>query len=184
MAQISRKLLTLKNVLTWIPNSSRFRATLKSERVHESKTLVKSARDNFYPNFLLFQDKLSWKISFRIRCKMLRLFVKTLRADAMYSRASWEKFLQRLQTQLSWEPKTSSRSFFSIFEILVKSCRDRKKKDQLGSSNILEVIHFEKCAYLNAKKDLISEDFLGVKVFTGRKQCSNLRGIAFILIFH
>ena len=53
----------------------------------------------------------------------------------------------------------------------MKFCRDtKKKKDQVDSSNILEVINFEKCAYLNAKKALVPERLLGIKVFTGHKK--------------
>ena len=38
----------------------------------------------------------------------------------------------------------------------MKFCTDTKKKVQGYSSNILEVIDFEKCAYLNAEKALVS----------------------------
>ena len=66
----------------------------------------------------------------------------------------------------------------------MKLCTDRKKKDKPDSSYILEVIDCEKCVYLNAKKALVSEDLLRVKVFTGPKHCSNVRGRVFIIIFH
>ena len=98
IAQIFSKLFTPKNVLSWMPNSSCFRAPFKNERVHGFQTVMKPAGEHFYSNFPLFQDKLSWKISFWIRSKMLVLFLNTFTADHMYSRESWEKFLQRLQT--------------------------------------------------------------------------------------
>ena len=70
-------------------------------------------------------------------------------ANHMYYPDSREKFLQRVQTQLSLKPKIISGTFtgfpkspwnFSHFE----------KKGQLHGWNILEVIDFEKCAYFNA----------------------------------
>ena len=64
MAQIYWKLLTLKNALTLMQKSFCFRAPLKSERVRGSETLLKPARERFYRNFPLVQEKLSWKISF------------------------------------------------------------------------------------------------------------------------
>ena len=116
MAQIFCKLVTPKNVLSWMPSSFCFRAPLKSERVHGSQTLLKSAWENFYCNFPVFQDKLSGKISFWIRSKMLRLFVKTLMCYHMYSPHSWEKFLQRVQAQLYEKRKKSSESFIEFLK--------------------------------------------------------------------
>ena len=69
---------------------------------------------------------------------------------------------------------------WNLHEILHR----QRKKNELDSSNILEVIDFEKYASLNAEKALFSEDLSRVKVFTGPKHCSNLRRIVFILIFH
>ena len=64
MTKIYRELLTLKNALILMQNSSCFRAPLKSERSHGSQTLLKPAWEHFYRNVPLAQDKLSWKISF------------------------------------------------------------------------------------------------------------------------
>ena len=101
MVEIFWKLLTAKNVLTWMQTSCCVRAPLKSERVHGSQTVVKSAWEDFYHNFQLLQDKQSGKISLWIWFKMLRLFFKMLIGDHMYSSHSWEKFAQRVQTQVS-----------------------------------------------------------------------------------
>ena len=101
MAKIFWKLLTPKNVLPWIPKSSSFRTPFESQSVRVSQALLKSAPNRFYPNFLLLQDKLSWKTSLWIRSKMYRLFVKTLTFHHMYSPHSSDKFPKPLQTQLS-----------------------------------------------------------------------------------
>ena len=70
MAQMVWILLTSKNVLPWISKRSCFRRPFESQIVRTSQTLLKSARNCFYPNFPLIEDKLSWKTSLSIRCKM------------------------------------------------------------------------------------------------------------------
>ena len=101
MAEIFWKLLTAKNLLTWMRTSCCFRAPFKSESAHVFQTLLKRAHENFYRNFPLFQDKLRWKISFWMRSKLLLLFVNRLKAYHIYSPDSWEKFPKRVQTELS-----------------------------------------------------------------------------------
>ena len=68
--QIFWKLLTPKNVLPWMPKSSCFRTPFGSQSVRVSQTLVKSARNRFYPIFPLIQDKLSRKFSLSIWSKI------------------------------------------------------------------------------------------------------------------
>ena len=51
------ELLNLKNVLTWVPESSCFRTPFGSNRVKGSQTLLKSARQHFYANFHSCQAK-------------------------------------------------------------------------------------------------------------------------------
>ena len=101
------------------------------------------------PNFPLFQEKWTGKISLWIRSKMLRLFVKTLMGDHMYTADSWEKFLQLVQTQFSLKPKT----IYRILVAFLKSTQNFahfEKKNELDGWNILEVINCEKSSYLNA----------------------------------
>ena len=42
-----------------MPKSSCLRTNFESERVHGCQTFLKRARQDFYPNFSLIQDKLS-----------------------------------------------------------------------------------------------------------------------------
>ena len=84
-----------------MPKSSCFRTPSNSQRVHETLTLPKFARHDFYSNVPLIQDKLSWKTYRLIRSKMLGLFVNTLTADYMYSAHTSKKIQQQVQTQLS-----------------------------------------------------------------------------------
>ena len=101
VAQIFVKLSSPKNVATWMPESSCFRTPFRNQRVNASQTLLKSARQHFYPNFTLISDKLSWKTFILVRSEMLGVFVNTLMTDHMHSRQNGDKFHKQVQTQLS-----------------------------------------------------------------------------------
>ena len=124
------KLLTSKNVVTWIFKRSCFRTPFDSQRVNGSQTLLKAARQHFYFTFSSIWDKLSWKTSLLVTSEILRLFVNTMTADHKYFRNERKKFLQPVQIQLSKKPPSA------------------------------------------------------INVWTGRKQCWNLHGSIFILLFH
>ena len=68
-----------------MPESSCFRTSFDSERVHKCQILLKPALQDFYPNFPLIQDKLSQKTFLLVSSEMLGLFRKTLTADHVYS---------------------------------------------------------------------------------------------------
>ena len=121
IAQIFGKLLTPKNVLTWMPKSSSFKTPSCSQRVHRSQTLLKSARRHFYPNLPLIQDELSWKTYLWIRSKMLGLFLNTSTADHMYSAHSWEKIRQKFKRNYLKNQKQFLKvllPFWNLHEIL------------------------------------------------------------------
>ena len=101
IALIFCRSLGLRNVVTWMPESSCFRTALQSERVHVPQTPVKSTRQQFYPKFPLIQDKLSSKTSLLVRFEVLGVFGKRLTADHKYFRRNWEKFLEHVETPLS-----------------------------------------------------------------------------------
>ena len=88
-----------------MPEISCFRTPFDSQRIHVSKTILKSARQNFYPNFPLTKDKLSYKTSPSVRSEIAVLIVNTLTADHMDSRCHWENFLPHVQTPLSKKRK-------------------------------------------------------------------------------
>ena len=54
--------------------------------------MLKSARQDFYPNFPLTKHKLTWKTSLSVSSEILVLFVDTLTANHMYSRYNLENF--------------------------------------------------------------------------------------------
>ena len=59
IAQMSLKLLTLIYMVTWTPQSSRFRTPLRNRSVHRSETLKTSPWWEFYPNFALILGKIN-----------------------------------------------------------------------------------------------------------------------------
>ena len=69
-----------------MPETSCFRTPFRSQGVHVSQTLLKSARQHFYPNSPIMGDKLGLKTSLLVRSEILGLIGNTLLADHMYSR--------------------------------------------------------------------------------------------------
>ena len=61
IAQIFWKLLTPKNVLTWMPESTLFRTPFGNQRVHSSQILTNSAWRHFFPNFTLIWNKIKFR---------------------------------------------------------------------------------------------------------------------------
>ena len=127
------KLLTRKNVLSSMPKSSCFRTSFRSQRVHLCKTLLKSARQHFYPTFPLMQDKLSWKTSLWIRSKISGMLVSTLADDHMYSLHSWQKFPQRVETQLPGKSKIISAIFIAFLKSRWNFGHSEKKRSHVFS---------------------------------------------------
>ena len=71
-----------------MPERSFFTKFFDSQRVNGSQALLKSARQQFYPNISLISDKLSWETSPLIRSEILELFVSWLTVYHMYSRVN------------------------------------------------------------------------------------------------
>ena len=93
---IFQKIVTPRNMVTWMPASSSLRTPFVSQHVLGWQTLLISARHNFHSNFPLSQDKLNHKTSLSLRCEILALFGNT-----MCSCHYWEKLLQHVPTPLS-----------------------------------------------------------------------------------
>ena len=97
---IFQKIVTPRNMVTWMPASSSLRTPFVSQPVLGWQKLLISARHNFHSNFPLSQDKLNYKTSLLLRCEILALFGNTLTANHMYSCHYWEKLLQHAPTPL------------------------------------------------------------------------------------
>ena len=87
-----------------MPESSRFRTPLESQRGHGIESLLKSARHDFHPNFPLSQEQLSWERSHLVICEILGLFGNTLTTAHIYSRHNSEKFQRHVETPFSQKP--------------------------------------------------------------------------------
>ena len=98
-----------------MPESSCFRTPFKIQRVQGCQTLLKPARQHFYPTFLVIHDKLLYKACLSEKSEILGLFGNTLTADHMYSSHNLKKVLQQVQTLLSKQGKKFSRNFIEIF---------------------------------------------------------------------
>ena len=77
IAQIFGKLLTLENVVTWMPESSRCRTPFVNHRVHGCQTLKNSAWLQFCRNFTLIQKKIHWENIFAIEIWDLKALLVT-----------------------------------------------------------------------------------------------------------
>ena len=131
--------------------SSCFGTPFESQRVHGSQTLLKLTWQHFYPNFSLIQDKLSQKTYILVRSEILVLFDNTLTVSHMYSRHNREKFLSYVEMPLSQKLKIFSETFIAFLKSR-QTLRILKKRGELHSLNIQEVIGSEKCRYLNTQK--------------------------------
>ena len=116
IASIFPKLLIPKNVVTWMPESSCFITSFRSQSVKASQTLLKSARQHFYANFPLISNKLNCVSCILVGSEIIGPFFNTLTADHTYSYHNWEKFTQQVQTQLSSKPKIFSGSVIEFLK--------------------------------------------------------------------
>ena len=84
-----------------------------SERVNESKNLLKSSEKYFYPAFSSFWAKLRQKKLYLVRSEILGLFFNALTGDYEYSRSNGDNLLLPIQMQLSGKSKGL---FYAVFE--------------------------------------------------------------------
>ena len=120
--------------------------------------MLKSARHYYYPIFPWIWDKLSWKKSALVRCKILGLFVNTLTAEYTYSRRNMQTFTQLVQTPLSLKQKP----FSGLFIALLKSTWNGEhfpKKGESSSLSTSEIIDSKWGGYLSALKALLQNSF-------------------------
>ena len=125
-----------------------FRTPFTDERVNGFQTLLKSARNHYYPLFSSIWSKLSWKKSTSAWYEILNLFVKILVADDKYSGSNMQNLRQQFQTPLSQKQKIFS-GFFIVFLKCALNLEHFQKEDEYPSLIISEVIDAERLGYLN-----------------------------------
>ena len=95
--------------------------SLFNQRVNGSKTLLRSARQHFYPIVSSSRDRLSWKTSLLSDLKSEDCLLNTLTKNDKYCRYNRESFPQPIQMQLSKKVKlfsTFSFYFWNLYQIL------------------------------------------------------------------
>ena len=125
-----------------------FRTPLANERVKGFQTLLKSARNHYYPLLLSIRSKSSCKKSPSVWYEILRLFVNALTADDKYSSSNMQNLQQQFQTPLSHNQKTFS-EFFVPFLKCAWNLEPFQKKDEYPSLIISEIIDAERRGYLH-----------------------------------
>ena len=158
IAQRFLKLLSPKNMVTWMPENSCLRRHFCSPCVKWSETLLKCARQHFYAISKLIWNKLSCVSCLLVWCETVRPFFDMLTVDHKHSFHNYQKFSQKVQQQLSSNPKTIFASFIAFLKCTWNFERFLKR-DHFQSSNIFEVIEFEKFGYLNARKVFLQNTF-------------------------
>ena len=126
-----------------------FRTPFADERVNGFQTLLKSARNHYYPLFSSIWGKLSWKKSTSAWYEILNLFVKILTADDKYSGSNMQNLRQQFQTPLSQKQNIFS-GFFIVFLKYALNLEHFQKKDEDPSLIFSEVIDAERRGDLNA----------------------------------
>ena len=127
---------------------SSFRTPFGNEGVNGFQTLLKSARNLYYPLFWSIRGELSWKKSPSVWYEILRLFVNALTADDKYSGCNMENLSQQFQTLLSQKQKTFS-GFLIAFLKYAWNLDHFQKKHEYPSLIISEIIDAERRGYLN-----------------------------------
>ena len=145
--------------------------------------MLKSARHYYYPIFPWIWDKLSWKKSALVRCKILGLFVNTLTAEYTYSRRNMQTFTQQVQTPLSLKQKPFSGFFIALLKSTWNGEHFQKKR-RVFQLKYFRNYWLQKRWLLKCLKSITSEQLSVIKLLTGSKYCLNLHGTTIILFFH
>ena len=126
VAQLSPKLLTLKDLVTLISETLLFRIPVKTQRVNGSQTLLKYAEQLFCLIASFLSGILREQTSLLVASEILGLFVNTLIADDKYCCNKRKKNSQAIQIQLF--KRLSFRTPFNTqrvngYELLLKYAR-------------------------------------------------------------
>ena len=125
-----------------------YRTPFDNGLVNEFHTLLKWARQHYYPLFLSIRGKLSWKKSPSVWYEILRLFVNGLTADDKYSGTNIQNLRQQFQTPLSQKQKTFSGIFIAFLKC-AWNLEHFPKKHEYPSLIISEIIDAKGRGYLN-----------------------------------
>ena len=100
-ATLFRKLQTVKDLFRPLSKNLPFRTRFDRQHVKWSQTLAKAAWEHFSNIFSSLWEKLMWKISPSVLCKILVVFPNTLTPNDKYPVWDCENLLSWIQKQLS-----------------------------------------------------------------------------------
>ena len=122
--------------------TSRFKEPFDKQDNKQDKTLLKSERHLLYHNFWSLWERLTWKKSLLVICKVLRLFVNTLTAAGKRFLLNRDNLRQPTQMQLSQKQKPFSQFVAAILKSRLKF-EHFQKKDYPHSWYISEITDSE-----------------------------------------
>ena len=143
IAYVFSKLRTQENLVRSMTKKSRLKGSFKKQHGKCAQTLFKFAWQKLYHIYWSLWRQLNFKKFLLGKCKISRLFPKTLSADGKYSLLNRDNLTQPSQMQLSQKQKTFS-EYFCAF---LKSCLNFEhfqKKDDSHSWGISKITESEK----------------------------------------
>ena len=114
IADVLPNLQTQKKLVRSMPKKSRFKRSFIKQHGKCIQTLLKSQGQLLYHIYWSLSRQLSYKKSLLVICKISRLFVNTLSADAKYSLFTRDNLTQIIHMKSSRKQKSCS-DFFPHF---------------------------------------------------------------------
>ena len=183
IAQIFGKLLTLENVVTWMPESSRCRTPFVNHRVHGCQTLKNSAWLHFCRNFTLIQKKIHWENIFAIEIWDLKALLVT-----RWLPITWIHLIIEISYTNTFKRHSlqNQKCFLNVFLHLwnVNKILRMLKKNSSFIAKIFWNLLMWKVSLFECQKVPVSEHPSWINVFTAPKHWWTLHGGTFFLILH
>ena len=133
------KLLSHKDVFTFMYKRSCFWKLFACELVHDSLKLLKSAQKYFYYTFSSVWGNLREKKVFLGRSEILGLLVRTLTAEYEYPRSNTDKLPLSVQMQLPQKLETISAFFIAFLESALNFQHFQQKMSRMAEG-LLELL--------------------------------------------
>ena len=130
IAVVFQKLCIPKTLGRSMSKKSGFKGSFGKTHAKRAQTLLKCQGQLLYHIYCSLCNKLSYKKSLLLICKISRLFPNTLSSDGKYSLFKREDLTQPIQIQASRKQKTFS-EFFSAFLKSSLNFEHFLKKDEL-----------------------------------------------------
>ena len=151
IADLFLRLQAPKHVIRSMSRKFRFSGPSKKQDDKWAQTLLEFEKQHLYHIYWSMWRHLSCKKSLLVICKILRLFLNTLKADDKYSLLIRDNLMQPIQMQLSQNQKTFCWFFYAIFESSL-NFEHFQKKDDPYSWCISEATYSETRGYINVRK--------------------------------